>query len=775
MKKNYYFVLLTLLATLLFGCQDPETPVTYTLETNLTALSFDTDGDIKEIEVTSNTDWAISVADTIDWLTISPLSSSGDKTVTVTTTDNKATNSRTATLTFSATGTDNVVVTVSQAGIEESPLEISITETVQLGYDQSSFTFDITTSSSWVVTASQDGQDADWLTIFPNEGDGNGTVKVTATENSGDESRSATVVVTSSDSATASFDIVQQPLNADPDAIINFADDNILDAIINSTSHTPTVIDTNGDGAVSYGEAALVTKLRLNSDNIFSFDEVKYFTELEELWLSYNYVDELILTNNTKLNTLYCEGNYMSVLDVSNNPELAYLYCYNNSIEELDLTMSTKLVELDYNNNLVSEAKLPDSPSLKKLNCYSNEIRDIDVTGYPNLTIYNCYANYLTSVDVSQNTLLEYFDCSTNLLSTIDVSNNTKLLDLDCRNNQITSLDVSSLVNSVTGIDCSINRIVSLDVSECKNLYTLTCGSQVDPTTQNDIISIITINAIQYFRNLAMYGNTNISREVIQGPIEVTSETTYDEISVSTQMNSYSGNYALCVSQASVIWDLEEVSTLALSKMFYELLENKNVDFTKADNTYIFDSNVTDLNITGWDITANNTQHVICAIPLTSSGEIDLNIEPTVIYDTTQMKDVDEDFTVSFEVTDIVDNHCTVTFIPSDQTAVYNGSIWKSSDLEGYSDTEIMRILPMQTNFFTDNKIGTTTITYYYLPASTMITLLGCALDSSFTPYKLFKYEFVSAAYSPASFTSVEGYKTINKLDPDVEIPYSNN
>ena len=82
---------------------------------------------------------------------------------------------------FSCTKTKVVELTVS-------PMAVSF-ETAG-----GSNTVSVTCNDSWTVTS-----DADWITISPDKGDGNGSIKITAPENKSLESRQATVTVSAGD------------------------------------------------------------------------------------------------------------------------------------------------------------------------------------------------------------------------------------------------------------------------------------------------------------------------------------------------------------------------------------------------------------------------------------------------------------------------------------------------------------------------------------------------------------------------------------------------
>lgn len=78
--------------------------------------------------------------------------------------------------------------------------------------------------------------------------------------------------------AGVEYEDYQQPIGPDPEGIIVFTDDRIK-------AHCVAAFDTNGDGELSYGEAAAVTDVStaFTSKLYTSFDEFRYFTGVTEI------------------------------------------------------------------------------------------------------------------------------------------------------------------------------------------------------------------------------------------------------------------------------------------------------------------------------------------------------------------------------------------------------------------------------------------------------------------------------------------------------------
>jgi hypothetical protein len=124
---------------------------------------------VATFSINSNTDWNIS--DNSDWLTVTPVTGSSDGTFTVTFTANTLIASRVGTITISGTDVSPKSVTITQKGI---PV-LSVTPSNQdVGLEAGSTTFSISSNTSWTVS-----DDADWLTVSPLSGNGNGTITAT--------------------------------------------------------------------------------------------------------------------------------------------------------------------------------------------------------------------------------------------------------------------------------------------------------------------------------------------------------------------------------------------------------------------------------------------------------------------------------------------------------------------------------------------------------------------------------------------------------------------
>lgn len=120
---------------------------------------------------------------------------------------------------------------------------------------------------------------------------------------------------------------------------IIFKDQNLLKALVRNPE-----IDKDGDKGISPAEALAVTELSIGDDGIASFDEIGYFSNLEELFCYDNQITSLDVSKLTKLKRFHCHNNLIEKLDLSQNPELTTFSCNGNNLTSVDITNNSKLI-----------------------------------------------------------------------------------------------------------------------------------------------------------------------------------------------------------------------------------------------------------------------------------------------------------------------------------------------------------------------------------------------------------------------------------------------
>jgi len=144
----------------------------------------------------------------LDWLSLSPASGSNNATVTATCLPNTSTTSRTGTIVISGTAQ---TVTINQSGATQTlvvaPSQLNFSEIAD------NKPIAITSNTTWLAT-----DDAAWLSITPSSGNGNGTLSVSVTANTGASERRAQITVrNTSGSLLQNISVIQaaKPFNAE--------------------------------------------------------------------------------------------------------------------------------------------------------------------------------------------------------------------------------------------------------------------------------------------------------------------------------------------------------------------------------------------------------------------------------------------------------------------------------------------------------------------------------------------------------------------------------
>ena len=174
----------------------PPTPEEPTLEVSPTELSFEAAGGTLTIAATANAEWAVSVDQ--DWVTLGSTSvPEGESTLEVKAVENKTTEERTATITFTAED-QTVTVSVKQAAAAAPPTPVTPTLTVDptsLLFEAAGGSLTIATvaNAEWAVTV-----DEDWVTLGADKvASGEGTLTVRAGAYTEYTDREATITFTS--------------------------------------------------------------------------------------------------------------------------------------------------------------------------------------------------------------------------------------------------------------------------------------------------------------------------------------------------------------------------------------------------------------------------------------------------------------------------------------------------------------------------------------------------------------------------------------------------
>lgn len=295
------------------------------------------------------------------------------------------------------------------------------------------------------------------------------------------------------------------------DNTIHFADKVLERRLL---AMTEPKIDADGDGKITFEEAAAVKELQLGFDLkpestvdcVTDITGLEYFTSLETLSLKFNSVSDikpiegistlkvLILGENPissinldklgELTDLRLYGTNISDIDLTKTPKLESLYLQRTNVSKVDLTPLQSLDQALLNKcSSLTEIKASNLPSITRIDAVECNLKNFEISDCPSLRELHLNSNKLTSIKMTNLAMLMRLNVYDNQLTSIDVSNLPLLMWLFVFDNQLTSIDLSANVplrefrasnNPLTEVNLSTNEnLVSLELESMSKMKTL--------------------------------------------------------------------------------------------------------------------------------------------------------------------------------------------------------------------------------------------------------------------------------------------------------------
>ena len=443
MKKNL-FLLLAVCLFCLFSCggdnDDPEITV-YELKVDKSVVTFETDGTSanNRLTITSNAAWQIVVPEEATWLAVDKTEGQGDAVVTISVKNaNLDLELRSAMITikspdnkFASKGID-----IKQKGTAPALSVNKQTITFEADGTSADNRLTITSNAAWQIVVPAG---ATWLAVDKTEGEGNALITISASGNNATTPRNALIGIKSPKGEFEPKNIEIKQTGSKPVAgdILSKIEDAVFKAYC-------CRFDTNGDGALSQTEAALVKEIDVErKSDLKSLKGIEYFAELEILHCSVTSISVLDLSKNKKLRELYCDGNpSLSGVNLSGNPALEKLYCDGCPITRLDLSKNIYLKELACSSTELSDLDLTQNIDLAMLNCAGARLINLDLSRNESLRHLNCSLTHIAGLDISRNIHLEALDCSFTFFPELDISRNIELRHLRCNDSGLNNIFV---------------------------------------------------------------------------------------------------------------------------------------------------------------------------------------------------------------------------------------------------------------------------------------------------------------------------------------------
>lgn len=295
------------------------------------------------------------------------------------------------------------------------------------------------------------------------------------------------------------------------DNTIHFADKVLERRLL---AMTEPKIDADGDGKITFEEAAAVKELQLGFDLkpestvdcVTDITGLEYFTSLETLSLKFNSVSDikpiecistlkvLILGENPissinldklgELTDLRLYGTNISDIDLTKTPKLESLYLQRTNVSKVDLTPLQSLDQALLNKcSSLTEIKASNLPSITRIDAVECNLKSFEISDCPSLRELHLNSNKLTSIKMTNLAMLMRLNVYDNQITSIDVSNLPLLMWLFVYDNQLTSIDLSANVpliefrasnNPLTEVNLSTNKnLVSLELESMSKMKTL--------------------------------------------------------------------------------------------------------------------------------------------------------------------------------------------------------------------------------------------------------------------------------------------------------------
>lgn len=174
-------------------------------------------------------------------------------------------------------------------------------------------------------------------------------------------------------------------------------------------------------------------------------------------------IDTLDLSLMTNLEYVDLEGNGLIELFVPLNNNIRELYLLSNDFITFDKSFFSKLEVLDISLNYLTQLDVSNMELLRIVNCEvnddfisDNEFVDLKINGCINLEYLLCGGNSLQNLDANGLYNLEVLSAYSNPLKTINLRSNFSLVRLDIRSSEIENLDLSCSPN-LTKVNATFN------------------------------------------------------------------------------------------------------------------------------------------------------------------------------------------------------------------------------------------------------------------------------------------------------------------------------
>lgn len=213
-----------------------------------------------------------------------------------------------------------------------------------------------------------------------------------------------------------------------------------------------------------------------------------------------NPIDTLDVSCCPALQTLCCADNQLCILDISTNKYLEILDCSENfDLTDISLPEDGKLKSIDCSCMAGYELSVPANPDLKKIICVSSGLKYLSGVGLSCVEDIDVSRSSISQDELKQLEHLRYLKCDYMGWTKGDFSSNLELEKLSCVGNKMSEIIVKDNTK-LHLLNCSDNCLVSVNLSNNRELTELLCDrNQIDTI---DITALIHLNRLSISHNL---------------------------------------------------------------------------------------------------------------------------------------------------------------------------------------------------------------------------------------------------------------------------------
>lgn len=326
---------------------------------------------------------------------------------------------------------------------------------------------------------------AHWVTTSITEGNGDATIQLVVAENKTTEPRNTTLTIIPDPSIKMDpleVEVKQEGINPDTNILTQIQDPEFR--------RFCAAFDTNNDGKLTASEAAMVTKIKINSDykQIQSMDGIAYFGNLQSLYIAdLNELTHLEL-KNPKLEEITLLGNKkLEQLDLSNLPKLKEIEFKWTELKQLIIGDNPSIERLKLEENLaLKELQMGNNPSITHIHCNLSPIEKLNVEQIPKLKQLTLFSSNLVEIAVQKCSELEELTLIGHKINRIDINQNTKLKNLGYGNAPTQVLDLTKN-RALQTLYLTNLPIKQLNLEQNQNLTQIVC-------TENDLENLVLSN-----------------------------------------------------------------------------------------------------------------------------------------------------------------------------------------------------------------------------------------------------------------------------------------